>query len=70
MSCVLGTDIPEHGILRWHELALSQAASAAGLSPPVVHHQDGCSGAGRFSTQQTFTEADVRDAANLPRIGH
>lgn len=31
-----GTDIPEHGILRWNELALSRAAHAAGLGPAVV----------------------------------
>ncbi len=31
-----GTDIPEHGILRWNELSLSRAAAAAGIGPGVV----------------------------------
>lgn len=37
----LGTDIPVHHISRVNELAASQAAHAAGLSPAVVHHQPG-----------------------------
>ena len=32
-----GADIPEHGILRWHELAVSRAAAAAGVAPGVHH---------------------------------
>ena len=35
----IGDDIPEHGVLRWNELALSRAAHAAGISPAV--HQIG-----------------------------
>jgi len=37
----LGADIPEHGVMRWNELALSTAASRAGLSPNVIHHEPG-----------------------------
>lgn len=36
-----GRDIPEHGILRWHELMVTRAAVAAGLSPPVRHAAPG-----------------------------
>lgn len=36
-----GQDIPEHGILRWNELAVSRAAHAAGLAPAVVHAEPG-----------------------------
>lgn len=36
-----GQDIPEHGILRWNELAVSRAAHAAGLGPAVVHAEPG-----------------------------
>jgi len=32
-----GGDIPEHGVLRFNELAASQAAAAAGISPKVVY---------------------------------
>ena len=63
----LGEDIPEHGILRWHELALSRAAEAAGISPAVFHHEPGVLVL-EFLTAETFSEASVRDARNLPRI--
>ncbi len=37
----IGKDIPEHGIMRFFELAASRAAHAAGVSPEVLHHEDG-----------------------------
>ncbi|CDM55855.1 putative choline kinase protein [Rhizobium favelukesii] len=37
----LGEDIPVHHISRQNELAASQAAHAAGLSPAVIHHAPG-----------------------------
>ncbi|MGI9353512.1 MAG: phosphotransferase [Rhizobiaceae bacterium] len=37
----LGQDIPEHGVMRWHELAASKAANAAGISPGVFYHRQG-----------------------------
>ena len=37
----LGEDIPVHHISRQNELAASQAAHAAGLSPEVIHHAPG-----------------------------
>lgn len=36
-----GEDIPEHGILRWNELALSRAAEAAGVGPAVIYAAPG-----------------------------
>ncbi len=63
----LGDDIPEHGVLRWNELALSRAAEAAGISPGVFHHEPGVLVLD-FLEARTFDEADVRDSANLPRI--
>jgi aminoglycoside phosphotransferase (APT) family kinase protein len=36
-----GNDIPEHGILRWNELALSRAAQASGVGPAVVYAAPG-----------------------------
>jgi thiamine kinase-like enzyme len=37
----MGSDIPEHGIMRFNELAISRAAHAAGISPAVFHAEDG-----------------------------
>lgn len=37
----LGEDIPEHGIMRWHELSASCAAHAAGVSPRIHYYQQG-----------------------------
>lgn len=63
----LGADIPEHGVMRWNELALSRAAEAAGVSPAVVHHEPGVLVL-EYIAARTYGEADVRDPANLPRI--
>lgn len=63
----LGADIPEHGVMRWNELALSRAASMAGFSPAVVHHEEGVLVLD-FIEAKTFDAADVRDPANLSRI--
>ncbi|MEM9061117.1 MAG: phosphotransferase [Pseudomonadota bacterium] len=63
----LGEDIPEHGVMRWNELALSRAACALGVAPEVVHHEPGVLVLA-FLNARTFEEADVRDPANLPRI--
>lgn len=63
----LGEDIAEHGVMRWNELALSRAASAAGFSPKVIHHESGVLVL-EFLNAQTFTEADVRNPEKLQRI--
>lgn len=63
----LGSDIPEHGVMRWNELALSLAAQAAGISPEVFHHEPGVLVL-EFLDAITYDEAAVRDAHNLPRI--
>lgn len=63
----LGDDIPEHGVMRWNELALSRAAETAGISPAVVHHEPGVLVLD-YVEAKTFEEADVRDPDNLTRI--
>ena len=60
----LGEDIPEHGILRWHELALSRAAADAGLSPAVHHHQPGALVID-YIPSTALTEADLHDETTL-----
>lgn len=61
----LGADIPHHMVLRWHELAVSRAAHAAGLSPEVVHAEPGVL-VMRFIDGETLTAEGVR--ARIPAI--
>ena len=63
----LGDDIPAHQILRANERAASLAAHAAGISPEVVHFEDGVLVL-RFIEGVTLTAEHVRDPANLARI--
>ncbi len=55
----IGDDIPQHGIMRFGELAASRAAFAAGISPQVVHHQPGALVI-RFIEGITYGPEDVR----------
>ena len=63
----VGKDIPEHGVMRWNELALSKAAQILGVSPAVVYYEPGILVL-EFIDAQTFEEADVRKSKNLMRI--
>ncbi|WP_435136103.1 phosphotransferase [Pseudopelagicola sp. nBUS_19] len=62
-----GEDIPEHGVLRWNELALSRAAESAGISPAVHYHEPGVLVLD-FIEAQTYTEEVARDPKNVTRI--
>ncbi len=63
----LGDDIPVHGVMRWNELSISRAAHAAGIAPKVLHHEPGALVL-EFLNARTYSEADVADSANLPKI--
>ena len=63
----VGEDIPEHGVLRFNELAAARAAEAAGVSPAVVHSAPGII-VTRFIEGRTFGPEDIRDEQNLTRI--
>jgi thiamine kinase-like enzyme len=63
----IGDDILVHQVMRFNELAASQAAHAAGISPAVVHHQSGVLVL-EFIDAVTLDEAAVRDDAMLQRI--
>lgn len=63
----IGEDIPEHGVMRWNELALSRAAELAGISPGVFYHEPGVLVLD-YINARTFDEATVSDPQNLPRI--
>jgi thiamine kinase-like enzyme len=63
----IGRDIPEHGVLRFNELAAARAAHAAGISPEIVFAASGFL-VSRFIDGQTFAPEDVRDSRNFHRI--
>lgn len=63
----VGRDIPLHQVMRFNELAASKAAYNAGISPEVIHHQDGALVI-RFIEGKTFDESDVQKTENLERL--
>lgn len=63
----LGEDVPHHHLLRWHELAVSQAAHAAGLSPAVEYAEPGAL-VMEFLEARTLNPEEVRDPARTPAI--
>src|SRR5882672_2385408 len=63
----MGRDIPEHGVMRFNELAAARAACAAGLAPEVMYAAEGILFS-RFVDGRTLTPADVRAAGRLERI--
>jgi thiamine kinase-like enzyme len=63
----VGGDIPVHHVTRANELAASQAAASAGLSPAVVHHEPGALVL-QFIEGTTLTPADIRSRPMLARV--
>ena len=63
----LGQDIPEHGVLRWHELAAARAAHAAGISPEVVYAAPGVL-VSRFIDGRTLQAQDLRAEGQLAAL--
>jgi thiamine kinase-like enzyme len=63
----LGGDVPEHGLVRANDLAVSRAAAAAGIAPEVLH-----AGADvlviRFVDGRALTESDVQNEPMRGRI--
>ena len=63
----VGKDLPEHGVMRFNELAASRAAFDAGISPEVVFASQGilvC----RYIESHTLTPEDIRNPLYLPAI--
>jgi thiamine kinase-like enzyme len=54
-----GEDVPAHHVFRDHERNVSLAAHAAGLSPELVHAENGVM-VFRYVAGRTWTEADMR----------
>ncbi len=63
----IGEDNPFHNILRFNELAASRAAQAVGISPAVVHSQNGVI-VTDFIEGRTLGPQDVQDPSTLNRI--
>ncbi len=63
----VGSDVPEHGVMRFAELAASRAAAAAGLAPAVVHSEPGILVL-EFVEGRTLTPLDVRERTMQARI--
>jgi thiamine kinase-like enzyme len=63
----VGRDIPQHGVLRFNELAAARAAHAAGVSPEVTFAAEGVL-VSRFIEGRTLTPEDVRIPATMIRI--
>lgn len=63
----IGNDIPLHGVMRFNEVAASRAAHAAGISPEVLHHEEGAIVL-RFIDGRTLEPEDVRDPETLTQI--
>ncbi len=62
-----GEDIPHHAVSRAHELAVSRAAHAAGLSPEVEYAETGIL-VMRFVEGRPLTPAEIRDPARFGAI--
>jgi thiamine kinase-like enzyme len=63
----LGRDLPEHGVMRFHELAAARAAHAAGVAPQVIYAAEGFM-VSRFIDGNPLTAERVRDPRMLERI--
>jgi len=63
----IGEDNPIHGIMRFNELAAARAAETAGISPAIIHAEEGVI-VSRFIEGETLTPAHVREPETLKRI--
>lgn len=62
-----GSDIPEHNLMRFGDLAASRAAHAAGLSPKV-HFSENSMTVIDYIPSKTLTEKDVQKTEVLAKI--
>ena len=63
----IGEDVPVHGVYRTNELAASNAAHAAGISPEIVYAEPGALVI-RWVEGRTLEPADVRKPGCLGRV--
>ena len=63
----IGADIPEHGVMRFNELAASRAAHAAGISPKVIHAETGIMVL-EYIESKALSPEEIRSPEFLPEI--
>ena len=63
----VGKDIPIHGILRFNELAVNQAANLAGIAPRVIHSENNIQ-VFDFIEGKTLTERDIQKTEILEEV--
>ncbi|MBT6913480.1 MAG: hypothetical protein HOA21_20165 [Rhodospirillaceae bacterium] len=64
----IGDDLPEHMVYRYNEIAVSQAAHEAGLSPALLHYEPGALGF-EYDPDARATDADdLAQPANMDRL--
>jgi thiamine kinase-like enzyme len=63
----IGRDLPEHGVMRFNELAAARAAHAAGIAPQVTYAANGFM-VSRFVAGDALTALRVREPHMLERI--
>lgn len=63
----LGADIPEHGVMRFNELAISRAAAAAGVSPAVHYAETGVMVLD-YVDARPLSEADLMNRGTLGEV--
>lgn len=63
----IGEDNPIHGIMRFNELTAARAAESAGISPAIVHAEEGVI-VSRFIEGETLTPSHVQQPEMLERI--
>jgi thiamine kinase-like enzyme len=63
----IGRDLPEHGVMRFNELAAARAAYAAGIAPQVIYAANGFM-VSRFVAGHPLTAVRVREPHMLQRI--
>ncbi len=64
----IGDDRPEHALYRYNEIAVSQAAHDAGLSPALIHHEPGALIFDYLADSTTMDAAILVQDANMDRL--
>ena len=64
----IAEDQPEHAIYHYNEIAVSQAAHDAGVSPALIHHEAGALIFQNLNGSEVMEAADLEQEANLDRL--
>ncbi|MDP7545753.1 MAG: phosphotransferase [Alphaproteobacteria bacterium] len=64
----IGDDHPEHALFRYNEIAVSQAAHEAGLSPALLHHEPGALIFDYLADAGTMAGQALGQGANMDRL--